>query len=122
MSTLRGCPSVADGDTFPQLDGVQVEHAWGGFVDVTINRAPDFGRLPAQGHARNIYYLQGFSGHGLALTGLAGQLVAQAMCGDSERFDLFARLKHHPFPGGSWLRTPLLVLGMAWYRLRDAGW
>lgn len=108
--------------TFPQLEGVRAEYAWGGFVDVTINRAPDFGRLPAPGHAPNIYYLQGFSGHGLALTGLAGQLVAQAMCGDSERFDLFARLKHHPFPGGPWLRTPLLVLGMAWYRLRDAGW
>lgn len=100
--------------TFPQLAGVQVEHAWGGFVDITMNRAPDFGRL-----GDRIYYLQGFSGHGLALTGLAGQLVAQAVCGDSERFDVFARLKHHAFPGGRLLRTPALVLGMAWYRLRD---
>ena len=100
--------------TFPQLAGARVEYAWGGFVDITMNRAPDFGRL-----ADNLYYLQGFSGHGLALTGLAGRLVAEAMAGDAGRFDVFARLKHHPFPGGPLLRTPALVLGMAWYRLRD---
>ncbi len=100
--------------TFPQLADVPVQYAWGGFVDITMNRAPDFGRLP--GH---VYYLQGFSGHGLALTGLAGRLVAEAIAGDAHRFDVFARLKHRPFPGGARLRTPALVLGMAWYRLRD---
>lgn len=105
--------------TFPQLSKARIEYAWGGFVDITMNRAPDFGRLPSRGHAPNVYYLQGFSGHGLALTGLAGRLVAEAMCGDASRFDVFARLKHRPFPGGRWLRTPALVLGMAWYRLRD---
>jgi gamma-glutamylputrescine oxidase len=102
--------------TFPQLSDVRVEFAWGGFVDISMNRAPDFGRLPGDG---NVYYLQGFSGHGLALTGLAGRLVAEAMAGDAARFDVFARLKHRPFPGGRMLRTPALVLGMAWYRLRD---
>lgn len=107
--------------TFPQLAGAKVEFAWGGFVDISMNRAPDFGRLPAAtpGGPANVYYLQGFSGHGLALTGLAGRLVAEAMGGDSARFDVFARLKHRPFPGGALLRTPALVLGMAWYRLRD---
>ncbi len=107
--------------TFPQLAPVKVEYAWGGFVDISMNRAPDFGRLPAAapGQPANVYYLQGFSGHGLALTGLAGRLVAEAIGGDSARFDVFARLKHRPFPGGPWLRTPALVLGMAWYRLRD---
>jgi len=106
--------------TFPQLAAARVEYAWGGFVDITMNRAPDFGRLPAAGgYAANVYYLQGFSGHGLALTGLAGRLVAEAIAGDAGRFDVFARLKHRPFPGGRLLRTPALVLGMAWYRLRD---
>lgn len=100
--------------TFPQLAPLKISHAWGGFVDITMNRAPDFGRL-----APNLYYLQGFSGHGLALTGLAGRLVAEAMSGDASRFDVFARLRHRPFPGGPLLRTPALVLGMAWYRLRD---
>lgn len=106
--------------TFPQLAGVAVDYAWGGFVDITMSRAPDFGRLPAAhpGAAQNVYYLQGFSGHGLALSGLAGRLVAEAMVGDASRFDIFARLRHRPFPGRL-LRTPALVLGMAWYRLRD---
>jgi gamma-glutamylputrescine oxidase len=102
--------------TFPQLADVQVEYAWGGFVDISMNRAPDFGRLPG---SANVYYLQGFSGHGLALTGLAGRLVAEAIGGDASRFDVFARLRHRAFPGGALLRTPALVLGMAWYRLRD---
>ena len=106
--------------TFPQLAGTKVEYAWGGFVDISMNRAPDFGRLPAaSGAAANVYYVQGFSGHGLALTGLAGRVVAEAIAGDAARFDIFARLKHRAFPGGTLLRTPALVLGMAWYRLRD---
>ena len=106
--------------TFPQLADAKIDYAWGGFVDITMNRAPDFGRLPAAGgYAANVYYLQGFSGHGLALTGLAGRLVAEAIAGDAARFDIFARLQHRPFPGGRRLRTPALVLGMAWYRLRD---
>jgi len=101
-------------DTFPQLASTKIEFAWGGFVDITMNRAPDFGRIGA-----NVYYLQGFSGHGLALTGLAGRVVAEAMTADAGRFDLFARLKHRTFPGGRLLRTPALVLGMAWYRMKD---
>ena len=106
--------------TFPQLEGRRVAYAWGGFVDISMNRAPDFGRLPAHaGAAQNVYYLQGFSGHGLALTGLAGRLVAEAMTGDASRFDTFARLRHRAFPGGALLRTPALVLAMLWYRLRD---
>ena len=109
--------------SFPQLKDTPVEFSWGGFVDITMNRAPDFGRLPIEGaskaHHDNIYYLQGFSGHGLALTGLAGKLVAEAIDGHAGRFDTFARLRHRPFPGGPLLRTPALVMGMAWYRLRD---
>lgn len=99
---------------FPQLQDVQVEYAWGGFVDITMNRAPDFGRLDD-----NILYLQGFSGHGLALTGMAGKLAAEAIGATAGRFDLFARLKHHDFPGGRLLRMPGLVLATAWYRMRD---
>ena len=102
-------------DVFPQLHQTPIAHCWGGFVDITLNRAPDFGRLGS-----SVYYLQGFSGHGVALTGLAGQLVAQAMAGeDATGFDLFARLRHAAFPGGRWLRTPSLALGMLWHRLMD---
>lgn len=99
---------------FPQLADVRVEHAWGGFVDITLNRAPHWGRLDG-----NVYFCQGFSGHGVAITGLAGRLIAEAIAGSAERLDLFARIGHLPFPGGKLLRMPSLVLGMAWYRLLD---
>lgn len=99
---------------FPQLSDLQVPYVWGGFVDLTMNQAPDFGRLD-----RNVYYLQGFSGHGVALAVMAGRLVAEAVAGEAERFELLARIKHHRFPGGALLRTPALVLGMLYYRLRD---
>jgi gamma-glutamylputrescine oxidase len=99
---------------FPQLADTKIEYAWGGYVDISMSRAPDFGR-----YRPNIYYLQGFSGHGVALTGLAGKLVAEAIAGQAERFDLFTKLRHRDFPGGKALRTPLLVLAMLWFRLKD---
>ncbi|MDT8990524.1 FAD-binding oxidoreductase [Curvibacter sp. APW13] len=103
--------------TFPALASAHIDFQWGGYVDITMNRAPDFGRL---GPHQNVYYLQGFCGHGVALSGMAGRMVAQAIAGDAARFDVFSRLRHRPFPGGPWLRTPALVLGMGWYRLKDA--
>jgi gamma-glutamylputrescine oxidase len=99
---------------FPQLSDLQIRHAWGGFVDLTLNKAPHFGRL-----GDNIYYLQGFSGHGVAMTGMAGELAAAAIAGQAERFDVFAKLKHMPFPGGEKLRAPLVELGTWFFRLRD---
>ena len=99
---------------FPQLAGVPVEYAWGGYVDITMNREPDFGRL-----APNVYYVQGFSGHGIVLAGIAGKLLAEAAAGTAERFDVFSRIPHREFPGGALLRRPALVLAMAWYRLKD---
>jgi gamma-glutamylputrescine oxidase len=99
---------------FPQLQEVRIDYAWGGHVDITLNRAPHFGRL-----APNVYFLQGFSGHGIALTGIAGKLVAEAISGTAARFDVFARIPHANFPGGAAMRRPALVLAMLWYRLRD---
>jgi gamma-glutamylputrescine oxidase len=99
---------------FPQLADVKIEFAWGGEVDITLNRAPDFGRL-----APNVYFLQGFSGHGITLTGIAGKLAAEAISGTAERFDLFSRIPHRGFPGGMAMRRPALVLAMMYYRLRD---
>lgn len=100
---------------FPQLEDLGIAHAWGGFVDITLNMAPHFGRL-----GDNVYFVQGFSGHGVALSGMAGRLVAEAIAGQASRFDLLSRIRHMPFPGGRLMRTPALVLGMWYYRLRDA--
>src|SRR5260370_36475261 len=79
---------------FPALADVRVAYAWGGYLDITMNRAPDFGRL-----APNVFYCQGFSGHGMSLTGLAGKFVAEAVAGTAERLDGFARIPHRDFPG-----------------------
>jgi gamma-glutamylputrescine oxidase len=99
---------------FPALSDAKVAYAWGGYLDITMSRAPNFGRL-----APNVFYMQGFSGHGMSLTGLAGKLVAEAVAGTVERFDVFARIPHRDFPGGRLFRRPSLVAAMMYYRLRD---
>ena len=99
---------------FPQLEDVKIEYAWGGDLDITLNRAPHFGRL-----APNVYFLQGFSGHGIVLTGIAGKLAAEAIAGTAERFDVFTKIPHASFPGGAALRRPALVLAMLYYRIKD---
>jgi gamma-glutamylputrescine oxidase len=99
---------------FPQLDDVVIDYAWSGSMAITYNRLPDLGRL-----GKCTYYAQGYSGQGVALANLYGKLMAEAIRGQAERFDLLARFKHLPFPGGP-VRLPILVGAMAWYRLRDA--
>lgn len=98
---------------FPQLADVGIDYCWGGNVAITMDRTPHFGRL-----GPTTFFAHGFSGHGVALTGLAGKLIAEAVAGTAERFDVFARIPHQSFPGGP-LRVPMLVLAMLWYRMRD---
>ena len=114
---LRGTLERRMRRVFPQLRDVPIELAWGGYVDISMNRAPHWGRL-----GDNVYFAQGFSGHGIAATGLAGRVIAEAIRGQAGRLDAFAKIPHHPFPGGRLLRTPILVAAMAWYKLRDALW
>jgi gamma-glutamylputrescine oxidase len=99
---------------FPQLGKVAISHAWGGYIAITSNRLPDCGAL-----SPTTYYAHGYSGQGVALAGMYGKLLAEAIRGTSERFDLLSRIRHVPFPGGP-IRTPLLVAAMLFYRLRDA--
>src|SRR5215475_12026429 len=99
---------------FPQLADVRFDYVWGGNVAITVERTPHLGRLSG-----DIYFAHGFSGLGVALTGVAGRIVAEAIAGTAERLDLFARLPHTSFPGGPLLRTPILGLAMLWFRLKD---
>lgn len=98
---------------FPLLKDAKTEVVWSGKIGITVNRIPHFGRTQD-----DIYFVQGFSGHGVALSGQAGVMLADAIIGDQTRFDIMSSLKHMPFPGGPF-RTPALALGMAWYKLRD---
>jgi gamma-glutamylputrescine oxidase len=99
---------------FPQLADVKIDHAWGGYIAITSNRIPDAGRL-----SPTTYFAHGYSGQGVALAQMYGKLMAEAIRGTAERFDLLARFKHLPFPGGP-IRTPLLAAAMLYYRIKDA--
>jgi gamma-glutamylputrescine oxidase len=119
-SSLLRTPDLPQGmrrmveHVFPQLSGIRFDYLWGGDVAVTMTRAPQLGRLDGA-----VYYAQGYSGHGVALSGFFGKLVAEAIAGENEAFDLFGRLPAQEFPGGTVLRQPLFGMAMLWYRLRD---
>jgi len=112
---------------FPQLTGARVDFAWGGLVAITRNRAPHIGCLTAGADSSPArrgrqWFAHGFSGHGMALSGYAGRLLAGAALGEAEALagvDDFSRIPHRDFPGGPALRAPLLVAAMAWRRLAD---
>ena len=99
---------------FPQLDDVAISHAWGGTLSVTVNRLPHVGRL-----APNLYFAQGYSGHGISIANFAGKVIAEAVAGTAGRFDAMAALPTRTFPGGTLLRYPGMVLGMLYYGLKD---
>ena len=98
---------------FPQLESKRIDYGWGGMLAITMLRLPHLGRVG------RIYYAHGYSGMGVAIAGIAGKLIAEAMAGTAERFDVFSKIEHKTFPGGTMLRHPLLVLAMLWYVLRD---
>lgn len=99
---------------FPQLADVNIDYAWGGTLSVTVNRLPHVGRL-----APNLYFAQGYSGHGISISNFAGKIIAEVIGGAASRFDAFAGLPTRNFPGGTLLRFPGMVLGMLYYSLKD---
>ena len=99
---------------YPQLEDIRIEYAWGGTIGVPVNRVPQLGRT-----GDNVYYCQGYSGHGVNTTHLAGQIMAEAIAGSLERFDMFANVKPVRVPGASLLHKPMVSLAMMYYRIRD---
>lgn len=100
-------------EVFPQIADAKIDYGWGGVVAVTLNRLPHIGRRG------DIFHAHGFSGHGALVTTIAGELVAEAVAGTAERFDILASLPAKPFPGGKWLRRPLATLGLLYYAMKD---
>jgi gamma-glutamylputrescine oxidase len=98
---------------FPQMRGTAIDYAWGGLVSITMSRLPHVGRTG------DLFFAHGYSGLGVLTPALAGKVLTEAMAGTAERFDILAGLAPPEFPGGAMLRTPLYVLGMLWYALRD---
>ncbi len=99
---------------YPELKNVKIDHGWGGTLAITMNRMPYFNRLE-----ENVFVAQGYSGHGVALATLGGKLMADAISGSAEKFDIFSRVPTPTFPGGTLLRRPGMVAGMLYYALRD---
>lgn len=98
---------------FPQLADVKIDYAWGGLVSISMSRLPHVGRLG------DLFFAHGYSGQGVLLPALAGKVLVEAMAGTAARFDVLADIVPPEFPGGAALRSPLYVLGMLWYALRD---
>jgi gamma-glutamylputrescine oxidase len=98
---------------YPQLAGKRIDYGWGGMLAITASRLPHVGRLG------DVFFAHGYSGQGVAVSGLIGKLIAEAVAGTTERFDVFSAVRHQTFPGGTLLRHPVLVAAMLWYALRD---
>ena len=98
---------------FPSLNNIGIEMSWSGKIGITLSRIPHFGKIN-----NNIYFAQGYSGHGVALTGLAAKLMAESILNKTNRFEILSEMKHLTFPGGIF-RTPMLVLGMSWFKFKD---
>ena len=98
---------------FPDLMHKKIQQAWSGRIGITVNRLPHFGRI-----SDSAIYVQGYSGHGVAFSGVAGNILSDAVSGKRDRFNQLTKILHLPFPGGP-LRTPILALGMGWYKMRD---
>ncbi len=99
---------------FPEVEGISLDYAWGGMIGIGANRMPQIGRLPD-----GIYYAQAYSGHGLNATHMAARVMAEAINEETRRIEVFQKIPHITFPGGPRLRSPLLALGMLYYRLRE---
>ncbi|UCG72724.1 MAG: FAD-binding oxidoreductase [Chromatiales bacterium] len=99
---------------YPRLRDVRIDYEWGGKIGIVVNRIPVLGRIGG-----NVFYCQGYSGHGVSATHVAGEIMADAVTGTMERFDLFAKVKHWRIPLGQWFGNQVIALGMLYYRLKD---
>ena len=99
---------------YPRLAGTKIDYAWGGTIGVPFNRVPQLGRTSS-----NVFYSQGYSGHGVNVTHLAGQIMADTVVGTFERFDVFANIKPTVVPGAHIFRNQMVALGMLYYQIKD---
>jgi glycine/D-amino acid oxidase-like deaminating enzyme len=99
---------------YPQLKGMRIEYEWGGMIGIVLNRIPAVGRIN-----KNVYYCQGYSGHGMSATNTMSEVMSDAVAGTMERYDLFADMKHFRIPGSQWMGNQIIALGMLYYKMRD---
>jgi len=100
---------------FPSLKNTRIDYSWSGSMGISVRRMPQIGRIKNS----NVLYISGYSGHGVAPTHMTGRILAEAVDGDTHRFDLMNKMFHLPWPGGKLLRRPAMAVGMMWYKMLD---
>ncbi|WOH36765.1 FAD-binding oxidoreductase [Thalassotalea fonticola] len=111
---LKGTMATKMLKVFPELKGINIDFGWSGQMGIGLNRMPQLGKL-----ADNVFYVQAYSGHGVAPTHMMARVIAEAIDGKSERFDILAKIHHYSFPGGKLFRRPALAIGMMYYKILD---
>jgi len=114
VSNVRSTLRPAMERTFPALKGVEIDHAWTCTAGIVPNRIPLLGRAED-----NIYYCQGYSGHGIASSHVLSEILAKALHGELTQFETFSHFKHRKVPFGQQLGNPLMAIGMAYYQLKE---
>ncbi len=99
---------------YPQLKGLRIDYEWGGMIGIVLDRVPAVGRIN-----NNVYYCQGYSGHGVNATHVMSEIVSDAVAGTMEKFDLFADMRHYRIPGSQWMGNQIIALGMLYYKMKD---
>ena len=99
---------------YPQLKNVRIEYEWGGQIGIVLNRIPAVGRIN-----NNVYYCQGYSGHGVSATHVMSEIISDGVAGTMEKFDLFANMGHFRIPGSQWFGNQIIALGMLYYKMKD---
>jgi len=100
--------------TFPALQNIPIDYAWTGTAGIVINRIPMLGRLED-----NVYYAQGYSGHGMATSHILAEIAANAIAGSFENFDTFENFWRWRIPVPAAAGSGLIAVGMAYYLLLE---
>ncbi|MDG1708791.1 MAG: FAD-binding oxidoreductase [Emcibacteraceae bacterium] len=101
-------------EAFPQLKDVKIDYEWGGMTGITIKRMPHVGSING-----NVIYSEGYCGHGINSSHILSEILADAVTGQMERFDVFEKTKHFRIPVPRWAGNYMLALGMLYYRIKD---
>ncbi len=99
---------------YPELEDTRIDYEWGGKIGIVVKRVPLLGRLD-----ENVFYSIGYSGHGVAPTHIASEVMSDAMEGNTEVIEAYEKVSHFRIPGGQWFGNQIVALGMLYYRALD---
>lgn len=111
---------------FPALEGIEIEHSWWGWVDVSHDMMP---RITQPDARQTVYYALGYGGNGVSFSAHAGRRLAERIAGKrSKVFELPIYNSPLEYPNAfnlvrSQAFAPFRRIGQRflyrWYALRD---